>query len=125
MTSISRTCLFIGVALLLTLLVLRLGWPETVIGTRAGWGLSLSGSFFAFLGFGSGVGLKIQPGAIGSVLVIASTALLAGSINFILGLGFFNQHPHTPSVETFFAISTPVMLCAWGVALWRVWRNTA
>ena len=54
---------------------------------------------------------------------MASTALFAGSINFILGLGLFNKHPSMQSVEEFFAISTPVMLCVWGVALWRVRRN--
>lgn len=125
MKNISRTCLLIGSTLLLTLLLLRLGWPETVVGTRSGWALSLSGSFFAFLALGFGVGLNMQPGAIGGALVMASTALFAGSINFVLGLGFFNKHPSIQSVEAFFAIATPVMLCVWGVALWRVWRNAA
>lgn len=125
MKSISRTCLVVGGTLLLTLLLLRLGWPDTVVGSRSGWALSLSGSLFAFLGLGLGVGLKIQPGAIGGALVLASTALFAGSINFVLGLGFFNQHTSSQSVEAFFAITKPVMLCVWGVALWRVWRNTA
>lgn len=125
MKSISRTFLFIGASLLLTLLVLRLGWPEAVVDARAGWALSLSGSFLAFIGLALGVGSKIQTGAIGGALVLASTALGAGSINFILGLGFFKKHPSSQSVEEFFAISTPVMLCFWGIALWRVLRKNS
>lgn len=123
MKSISRTCLCIGGALLLILLLLRTGLPDTVVGARLGWALGLSGSFFAFLGLGLEMGMKIQPGAVGKVLVATSTALFAGSINFVLGLGFFNKHPVPQSVENFFEIATPIMLCAWGVAFWRITRN--
>lgn len=117
---LSRTFLTISAILLLALLGLRMGWPDYVVGQRAGYGLSIGWAFMLFLGLGLWRNLNLGFGSAGIVLVWFSTAVVAGGTSILLGLGFFDTAPTKQALEVFCMASSLVVFFAW----WKIIRRS-
>lgn len=123
MNGFSRACMLIGLALLVTLLVLRFGWPELVVKQTMGYALGLTWPLSFFLGLGLSRGLNLGTGSLGSVIVSSSTAVVAGATNVFLKLGFFETAPTKQSIEMFCIAATPIVFLVWCIIQWRTNRK--
>lgn len=119
MNAISRTFLTISAILLLVLLALKMGWPDYVVGQRAGYALSIGWALMLFLGLGLWKNLNLGFASAGIAFVWFSTGVVAGGTNFLLGLRFFDTAPTKQAIEVFFIAMSPIVLFAW----WKIIRR--
>ncbi len=113
MQIVSKAILAVSGLLFITLLVLRIVWPECVIQQRIGYALCISWAFMLFLGFALLKNIKLGTGSAGIVLVYISTCILASITNFLMGLGFFESAPSNQKIKFLLMAATPITLFTW------------
>ena len=119
MDGMVRIFLLISFAILATLLMLRIGWPELVVKQSTGYALSLTWPLAFFLGLGLWGNLNLGTGSAGMVIVSISTAIVAGTTSVVLNLGFFDAAPTKQKLEMFCLTTMPIIVLVW----WEILRR--